>query len=107
MGYNNTRTSGTAYGRRKTSFSYPRQKSRGPAKEYINPTRFISKAKTVEPVIYEPKHTFADFQVDELIHANLDAKGFVSPTPIQDQTIPAGLEGRDIVGIADTGTGKT
>jgi superfamily II DNA/RNA helicase len=114
MGYQNSsrssggRSSGGGYGGgRKSSFSYPRQKSRGPAKEYINPSRFISAAKTVEPVLYDPKHKFADFEVDELIHTNLDAKGFVLPTPIQDQTIPAGLEGRDIVGIADTGTGKT
>lgn len=114
MPYNNSgrssggRSGGGGYGGgRKSSFSYPRQKSRGPAKEYINPSRFISKAKDVETVVYAPKHQFADFEVDSLIHDNLTAKGFVSPTPIQDQTIPAGLEGRDIVGIADTGTGKT
>lgn len=33
--------------------------------------------------------------------------GYLAPSPIQDQTIPAGLEAKDIVGIADTGTGKT
>ncbi len=109
MGYNNnSRSSGGGYGGgRKSSFSYPRQKSRGPAKEYINPSRFISKAKEIEPIVYEPQHLFIDFQVDSLIHDNLEAKGFIAPTPIQDQTVPAGLEGRDIVGIADTGTGKT
>lgn len=114
MSYNNSgrssgsRSSGGGYGGgRKSSFSYPRQKSRGPAKEYINPSRFISKAKEVDVVAYEPKHLFVDFAVDSLIHDNLEAKGFVAPTPIQDQTVPAGLEGRDIVGIADTGTGKT
>ncbi len=34
-------------------------------------------------------------------------RGYVEPTPIQDQTIPLGLAGRDVIGIANTGTGKT
>lgn len=37
----------------------------------------------------------------------LDGKGITSPTPIQHQTIPSALQGKDIVGIAQTGTGKT
>lgn len=37
----------------------------------------------------------------------LDKLGFVTPTPIQERTIPAGLEGKDLIGIAQTGTGKT
>ena len=37
----------------------------------------------------------------------LDQKGISAPTPIQHQTIPAALNGKDIVGIAQTGTGKT
>src|SRR2546423_13173531 len=37
----------------------------------------------------------------------LDRLGFVTPTPIQQQAIPAALDGRDIIGIAQTGTGKT
>ena len=31
----------------------------------------------------------------------------MTPSPIQDQTIPLGLEGRDVIGLANTGTGKT
>ena len=38
---------------------------------------------------------------------NINAKNYVSPTPIQDQAIPAMLEGWDVIGIANTGTGKT
>jgi ATP-dependent RNA helicase RhlE len=37
----------------------------------------------------------------------LEQLGFTTPTPIQHQTIPSALEGKDIVGIAQTGTGKT
>ena len=50
---------------------------------------------------------FAELGVcDELLRA-LDAAGYTTPTPIQTQAIPAALEGRDIMGLAQTGTGKT
>lgn len=75
--------------------------------EYINPARFVAVAKPTQAVDYQPVHRFADFAVDPIIHANLQAKGFEVPSPIQDQTIPLGLTGRDVIGIANTGTGKT
>ena len=56
---------------------------------------------------YESKHTFSDFQIDERLKANIVKKGYTTPTPIQDQSIPVALTGRDIVGLAETGTGKT
>ena len=78
-----------------------------PQKQYIDPRRFINPAKPREEVIYISTHSFEDFAVDDLIKNNLSIKGFVTPSPIQDQSIPVSLEGKDIVGIADTGTGKT
>ena len=75
--------------------------------EYINPARFVAVAKPTQAVDYAPVHKFDDFAVDSLIHANLKAKGFETPSPIQDQTIPLGLQGRDVIGLANTGTGKT
>lgn len=71
-------------------------------------SRFVNKGP-VEDVkeVYEPTHRFADFAIDSRIIRNIEEKGFVTPTPIQDQAIPHILEGRDIVGIANTGTGKT
>ena len=54
-----------------------------------------------------PENSFADFVIAPLLQTNLANMGFVTPSPIQDKTIPAGLAGNDIVGIANTGTGKT
>lgn len=56
---------------------------------------------------FQPVHTFQDFALTDALKANVVRRGYVKPTPIQDQTIPHLLEGRDIVGVADTGTGKT
>ncbi|MCS4484400.1 DEAD/DEAH box helicase [Gleimia sp. 6138-11-ORH1] len=51
--------------------------------------------------------TFADLNLPEKVLSAITEMGFESPTPIQEQSIPYLLEGRDIVGIAQTGTGKT
>ncbi len=50
---------------------------------------------------------FKDFKLDEKIFEGLDAMGFEKPTPIQQKAIPLILEGKDLIGIAQTGTGKT
>ena len=51
--------------------------------------------------------TFASFGLAGTIMHALNAAGFAKPTPIQAGAIPAGLAGRDVLGIAQTGTGKT
>lgn len=81
--------------------------SRRNKKDYIDPTRFVQTAKPTEETTYTPQHSFADFAIDQVILRNLQGMGFSTPSPIQDQTIPLGLDGQDIVGIANTGTGKT
>lgn len=80
---------------------------KGPKKDYIDPARFIKAAKPVEREAYQPQHTFADFALNTLLYSNITAKGYIYPSAIQDQSIPHIMEGRDIIGIADTGTGKT
>lgn len=80
---------------------------RGPKKENIHPSKFIKKASPVTQEEYKPENTFNCFSVNPLLQKNIARKGFKMPSPIQDKSIPHGLEGRDIIGIANTGTGKT
>lgn len=67
----------------------------------------LNQQAAVEPEIYQNQHAFADFAITEQIKINLAHKGYSTPTPIQDQIIPHILDGRDVVGLAETGTGKT
>jgi len=75
--------------------------------DYIDEQLYINKATKHTDIAYVPQNTFADFGVHPILAANLEGKGFVNPSPIQDQAIPVALTGRDIIGIAATGTGKT
>jgi superfamily II DNA/RNA helicase len=82
--------------------------NRGPAKKYIHPSKFINKAVTkADEVVYESKHKFADFPFGAQLHHNVASKGYTTPSAIQDQAIPYIIEGRDVIGLANTGTGKT
>ncbi len=76
-------------------------------KDNIHPSRFVKPAKPVATEEYAPMHTFADFAMHDILKQNIQTKGYTNPSPIQDQSIPVGLTGSDIVGIANTGTGKT
>ena len=51
--------------------------------------------------------TFTELGLSQPVLQALDMKGYNTPTPIQEQAIPAVLAGRDLMGIAQTGTGKT
>jgi ATP-dependent RNA helicase RhlE len=51
--------------------------------------------------------TFRELKLSELLLEGLDSMGFETATPIQEQAIPAILEGRDLIACAQTGTGKT
>ncbi len=109
MPYNSRVKRRTSYGgqnRRPNNNNRTRNRS-GMRGQYIDPARFVQAAKVTEVEAYVPKHNFADFEVAELLKQNMIDKGYVTPSPIQDQTIPLGIEGRDVIGIANTGTGKT
>ena len=78
----------------------------------FDPSMLIKKAEIEKQApekieAYQNQHAFVDFAITEQIKINLIHKGYTEPTPIQDQVIPFILENRDVVGIANTGTGKT
>jgi superfamily II DNA/RNA helicase len=74
-------------------------------------TKFINKSnvKEVRPIeeAYVPENTFESLNIDERLKKAILDGGYTNPTLIQDKSIPNILEGRDLVGIANTGTGKT
>lgn len=71
-------------------------------------SKFMNKAVvTTEEPVFVPEHSFADFDINEHLKKNIIAHGYVTPTPIQDKAIPHALLGQDVVGLAETGTGKT
>ncbi|MFZ3182501.1 MAG: DEAD/DEAH box helicase, partial [Methylocystis silviterrae] len=51
--------------------------------------------------------TFSDLGLNEILLRALEREGYTTPTPVQAQAIPALLQGRDLLGVAQTGTGKT
>jgi ATP-dependent RNA helicase RhlE len=61
----------------------------------------MSKSKTKAPT------GFDRFGLHETLLKGIQAAGFKNPRPIQHETLPAGLAGRDVLGLAQTGTGKT
>jgi superfamily II DNA/RNA helicase len=92
-------------GRAKQFNSRPRGTRKKPN---IDINKYVKAAEApVDAVVYVPTHQFEDFKIDERIKANIRACKYVTPSPIQDQSIEPILEGRDLVGTAQTGTGKT
>lgn len=102
----------------KRSFSNSRSRVSGKQKRHgskgrkgttaFDPSHLVQKAAPVtDEVKYIPQNTFSEFPIDKRLKENIKAKGYTDPTPIQDQAIPHILKGKDVVGVANTGTGKT
>ncbi|HLM83988.1 MAG TPA: DEAD/DEAH box helicase, partial [Candidatus Bathyarchaeia archaeon] len=89
-----------------------RSQPRGGGRFKLSPldlSTFINKAAVITEKVehFVPEHNFSDFNVNSTILATLEKTGYKQPTPIQDKIIPHILAGRDVVGLANTGTGKT
>lgn len=74
----------------------------------VDSSRYVNTSSPQNP-IENPlvTHNFDDFPIDFRIKQNILSRGYTKPTPIQDQSISHILEGRDLIGLANTGTGKT
>lgn len=74
----------------------------------IDVSMFIRKA---EPIVKiedaKVKNNFKDFDFNPILMDNIKNKGYLKPTLIQDEIIPHILQGRDVLGVSNTGTGKT
>jgi superfamily II DNA/RNA helicase len=100
--------------RHKTNRPFQRQARRGPPNMQGSVLAAIRASVATKPVnqpqteeVLTTQHQFEDFAISDTLKANIRAKGYTMPTPIQDQAIPAILDNRDVIGIANTGTGKT
>ena len=92
-------------GSRSRSFN---RRSTASGSSAVNPSRYINKSVDLPIELpYEPTHAFIDFGFHSQIVERIGRRGYVLPTPIQDQAIPEVMSGADIIGLADTGTGKT
>lgn len=74
----------------------------------IAATKAVNEIRESQPdVEYIPTNKFEDFKISPLVLENIKLKGYTIPTPIQDRIMHSIIEGRDVIGIANTGTGKT
>jgi len=101
-------SSSSRFKRRGSSSSFKRRRGGAFRGKKIDPARFINKAVMGAGIdVVEIKHEFENFNLDSRLKKIITSRGYKTPTPIQDQTIPGAIKGIDIVGIANTGTGKT
>jgi ATP-dependent RNA helicase RhlE len=74
----------------------------------FDPSKFINTNPVEHKTeAFTPVHTFATFGLDKRLVASVQELGITSPSPIQDEIIPLMLDNHDVIGLAETGTGKT
>jgi ATP-dependent RNA helicase RhlE len=72
-----------------------------------DPNMLVKKAILIEESVYTATRSFSQMPINDKIKTNLTRKGFSEPTQIQDETLEYLISGRNLMGIANTGTGKT
>ena len=104
----------TRYGKRRPSYSSSSYRSNRRGGGYnrrgssINISQLVAKAVYEDlPSIYVLDHSLLEFDLTKELKRNIEYKKYTSPTKIQYEAIPHILNGRDILGMASTGSGKT
>lgn len=93
---------------KKRSYNNSGNKNRKFSGDKIDINRFINRAEAKEDIeVFKPRYSFGDLEIQDSLKQSIANRGFTTPTPIQDGAIPFILKGRDVVGLANTGTGKT
>jgi ATP-dependent RNA helicase RhlE len=85
----------------------PIRSGSGRKKSTLDPTLLVRKASGAAAAEYVSERVYDNMPISANLKECLHRKGFKRPTEIQDRTLEALLDGRDILGIAQTGTGKT
>jgi ATP-dependent RNA helicase RhlE len=73
----------------------------------LNPKDLLNQVAPREDVVFTPSWSFNESQLQPKLKQLLDKKGYTHPTEIQEKSLSSLLEGRDLLGIAKTGSGKT
>jgi ATP-dependent RNA helicase RhlE len=111
------RSQSRSYGRGNSTQSFGRPSSNGQPRRFpsrgkkqikkLDSSLFIKTALPQAQETFVTDAKFTDFTLNEKLQRNIADNGYTVPSPIQEQSIPHILEGRDVIGIANTGTGKT
>jgi len=105
---NNTYNRYGNFSRKKPGFRPKRRwapKKSGPS---IDISKYINRnPEAIKEQIYIPSLKINDLEVHKNVKDNILKKGYTELTPIQDKAIPLIINGRDLIGVANTGTGKT
>lgn len=98
---------GSFRSKRSKNYRIHKRNNKPKAASTVDPSKFINKATPVEQTVYTPQYDFAGFNFDPRLLKLIHKKGYKTPSAIQDQSILPIMEGADLVGLANTGTGKT
>jgi ATP-dependent RNA helicase RhlE len=108
---NKNRSNHSTTGRKKVYGSNQRNRNNArPAKKAstLDPSLLVKEADhSVVEKVFKSDRLVKDLPISEKLRYNLAEKGYTRPTEIQDRTLETLMEGRDLLGIAQTGTGKT
>ena len=84
----------------------PNRSRQNRSKSSLDPQKLINKAVAVEETKYVSDRTYTDFNLQPALAKNIAKKKYLRPTEIQDKSIELLIKGKDLIGVAATGTGK-